>query len=46
MLTLQNYNFKMIHRPGEKMRHVDALSRSVAYINELPLERELELRQS
>jgi len=27
------------------MRHVDALSRSVAYINELPLERELELRQ-
>jgi len=42
---LQNYNFKMAHMPAEKMRHVDALSRSVAYVNELPLERELELRQ-
>lgn len=27
------------------MAHVDALSRSVAYVNELPLERELEYRQ-
>jgi len=27
------------------MAHVDALSRSVAYVNKLPLERELELRQ-
>jgi len=27
------------------MRHVDALSRSVAYVNEVPLERELKLRQ-
>jgi len=28
-----------------KRKHVDALSRSVAYINEIPLERKLELRQ-
>lgn len=27
------------------MAHVDALSRSVAYVNELPLERKLEFRQ-
>jgi len=27
------------------MKHVDALSHSVAYVNEVPLERELELRQ-
>lgn len=28
------------------MTHVDTLSRSVGYVNELPLEREMELRQS
>jgi len=44
-LALQEYSFKVTHRPGSKMVHVDALSRSVAYVNELPLERELELRQ-
>jgi len=44
-LTLQNYNFKVIHRPGEKMRHVDALSRAALYVYEMPLERELEFRQ-
>jgi len=44
-LTLQNYSFKITHRPGKKMSHVDALSRSIAYVNELPLERELEFRQ-
>jgi len=27
------------------MRHADALSRSVAYVHEMPLERELEFRQ-
>jgi len=27
------------------MQHVDALSRSVGYVHELPLERELEFRQ-
>jgi len=44
-LTLQNYNFKVIHRPGDRMRHVDALSRAVLYVHEMPLERELEFRQ-
>jgi len=44
-LTLQNYNFKVIHRPGDKMRHVDALSRAVLYVHEMPLEKELEFRQ-
>jgi len=44
-LALQNYRFKVTHRPGAKMQHVDALSRSLAYVHELPLERELELRQ-
>lgn len=45
ILTLQNYKFKVSHRPGNKMTHVDALSRMVAYVNRLPLERELEFRQ-
>lgn len=44
-LALQNYTFKVTHRPGSRMLHVDALSRSVGYVNELPLERELEFRQ-
>lgn len=44
-LTLQNYDFKMSHRPGDKMQHVDALSRCVGYVGELPLERELEFHQ-
>lgn len=26
-LVLQNYQFKLVHRPSERMRHVDALSR-------------------
>jgi len=33
------------HRPDIRMSHVDALSRSVGYVNELPLEREMEFRQ-
>jgi len=44
-LALQNYNFKVVHRPGSKMRHVDALNRAVAYVYEMPLERELEFKQ-
>jgi len=44
-LALQNYDFKVVHRPGDKMRHVDALSRAIAYVHEMPLERELEFRQ-
>ncbi|XP_011859168.1 PREDICTED: uncharacterized protein LOC105556685 [Vollenhovia emeryi] len=35
----------LTHRPGKRMSHVDALSRCTAYVHELPLERELELRQ-
>ena len=27
-LELQNYDFKTVHRPGKRMQHVDALSRS------------------
>lgn len=45
ILTLQNYRFKVSHRAGVKMAHVDALSRLVAFVNRLPLERELEYRQ-
>ncbi|CAL1683818.1 unnamed protein product [Lasius platythorax] len=44
-LMLQNYNFKVEHRPGKKMAHVDALSRQIFYLEILPLERELEFRQ-
>jgi len=44
-LALQNYNCKLIHRAGNKMKHVDALSREIGYVNEVALERELELQQ-
>ncbi|XP_011869954.1 PREDICTED: uncharacterized protein LOC105563185 [Vollenhovia emeryi] len=44
-LMLQNYRFSVTHRPGKRMAHVDALSRCTAYVHEMPLERELELRQ-
>lgn len=44
-LALQNYTFKLTHRPGARMAHVDALSRSVCYIETMPVERELEFRQ-
>lgn len=37
-LALQNYHFKIVHRPGNKMRHVDALNRSIGFVGELPLE--------
>ncbi|XP_018316620.1 uncharacterized protein [Mycetomoellerius zeteki] len=44
-LSLQNYNFKLTHRAGDKMVHVDALSRAINYIGSLSLERELEIKQ-
>jgi len=44
-LTLQNYNFTVVHRAGKKMAHVNALSRQVYLIEFLPVERELEFRQ-
>lgn len=43
--TLQNYSFKLTHRPDKRMAHVDALSRCVAYIDAMPLEKKLEYRQ-
>jgi len=39
-LRLQNYRFKIIHK-GEKMVQVDALSRIVAAVEIMPLEKEL-----
>lgn len=44
-LRLQNYHFKVEHRAGTRMTHVDALSRQIGYINFLPLKRELEYKQ-
>lgn len=44
-LALQNYSFRLAHRSGNRMAHVDALSRQVCYIESLPIERELEYRQ-
>lgn len=44
-LSLQNYDFRVEHRPGKCMAHVDALSRQVCYLEVLPVERELEFRQ-
>lgn len=44
-LQLQNYSFKIAHRAGRQMPHVDALSRKIIYLDTLPLERELEFRQ-
>lgn len=44
MLALQEYKFKVAHRPEKRMAHVDALSRSMCYVNALLLERELEFR--
>lgn len=42
---MQNYKFKVTHKPSKKIAHVDALSRSVGYVNESPLEHKLEFRQ-
>lgn len=42
-LLLQNYKFKMAHRPGTRMAHVDALSRQIAFVE--AIERELQIRQ-
>lgn len=44
-LALQNYRFKVAHRPGKRMAHVDALSRQVALVDALPVETELVFRQ-
>jgi len=44
-LKLQNYNFKIVHREGRRMSHVDALSRAVNLVQIMPLEKELQYRQ-
>lgn len=44
-LKLQDYSFKVKHRGGQQMAHVDALSRIVAHIEAMPLEKELQFRQ-
>lgn len=44
-LRLQNYKFKVVHRAGHRMTHVDALSRISAYVGAMPIERELEYKQ-
>lgn len=44
-LKLQNYHFKLRHRSGNQMMHIDALSRQVFYIDSIPIERELEYKQ-
>jgi len=43
--TLQNYKFKVLHRIGRKMMHVDALSRIVSAVEPVLLEKELQCRQ-
>lgn len=45
ILRLQGYKFKLIHRKGEKMLHVDALSRIVGSVETVPLEQQLHCRQ-
>jgi len=44
-IRLQSYDFQISHRPGNKMSHVDALSRIVALVESWPLEKELTYRQ-
>jgi len=45
ILRLQDYKFKVSHRDGRRMMHVDALSRLVCYTDSIPLEKELQYRQ-
>lgn len=44
-LKLQDYTFKVKHREGQRMAHVDALSRIVAYVEAMPIEKELQFCQ-
>ncbi|KMQ83225.1 retrovirus-like pol polyprotein, partial [Lasius niger] len=44
-LKLQDYTFKVKHRDGQRMAHVDALSRIVAYVEAMPIEKELQFCQ-
>lgn len=44
-LKLQDYTFKVKYRIGCNMAHVDVLSRIIAYIEAMPIEKELQYRQ-
>lgn len=44
-IRLQNYNFKVVHKAGKQMAHVDALSRAVCLVESIPFDKELELKQ-
>ena len=43
MLTLQEYDFKLVHKPGNSMKKVDLLSRRTDYNNGKPLIKEATL---
>lgn len=47
-LILQNYDYELIHREGNKMRHVDALSRvySIMVLDENSFELNLAIAQN
>lgn len=45
ILHLQSYRFKVVHRAGVKMSHVDTLSRIIALVDMIPIEKQLEYRQ-
>ncbi|XP_018392678.1 PREDICTED: uncharacterized protein LOC108771809 [Cyphomyrmex costatus] len=42
-LELLNYDYEVEHRPGTRMKHVDALSRTVEIVEENPFEWDLTL---
>lgn len=44
-MILQNYSFEIIHRTSDRMRHVDALSRNVLFIEPLSFEQILVYKQ-
>lgn len=37
-LELLSYNYELEHRPGSRIKHVDALSRTVGIVDEKPFE--------
>lgn len=45
VLLLQNYDYKVEHRPGERMQHVDALSRNMLVIEPLSFDQILVYKQ-
>ena len=44
-MILQNYSFEIIHRTSDRMRHADALSRNVLFIEPLSFEQILVYKQ-